>query len=366
MIYYLHHLSDKFIGFHVFFYVTFRAIAAAVTAFLVTLVFGNSIIRKLTALKLGQPIRAAAEVHRLAELHGVKQGTPTMGGVLVIGAVFVSSLIWARPDNRFVWLALFSMIYLGVLGFVDDYLKVTKKKSDGISGRIKLFFQIALAAIVTSVFLSSPLLEVQARSLYVPFLKAPVVVNMGWFTFVFFALVIVGSSNAVNLTDGLDGLAIGCTITVAFAYALLSYSAGNFRIAEYLQVPFYPFAGELTVVCSALTGAGLGFLWFNCHPAKVFMGDTGSLAIGGMIGVVAICCKQELLLTIVGGVFVIEAVSVILQVISFKMTGRRIFVMSPLHHHFELTGWKENIVIVRFWILSIIFALLGLATLKLR
>jgi phospho-N-acetylmuramoyl-pentapeptide-transferase len=183
---------------------------------------------------------------------------------------------------------------------------------------------------------------------------------------VFFALVIVGSSNAVNLTDGLDGLAIGCSITVAFDYALLSYAAGNFRIAEYLQVPFYAFAGELTVVCSALIGAGLGFLWFNCHPAKVFMGDTGSLAIGGMIGVVAICCKQELLLTVVGGVFVIEAVSVILQVISFKLTGRRIFVMSPLHHHFELTGWKENTVIVRFWILSIIFALLGLATLKLR
>jgi phospho-N-acetylmuramoyl-pentapeptide-transferase len=366
MIYYLHHLSEQFIGFHVFLYVTFRAIAAAVTAFLVTLIFGNFIIQKLTALKLGQPIRVAAEVHRLAELHGIKQGTPTMGGVLVIGAVFISSVLWARPDNRFVWLALFSMIYLGALGFVDDYLKVTKKKSDGISGRIKLVFQLALAAIITSVFLSSPLLEVQARSLYVPFFKAPVVTNMGWFTFVFFALVIVGSSNAVNLTDGLDGLAIGCTITVAFAYALLSYAAGNFRIAEYLQVPFYPFAGELTVVCSALVGAGLGFLWFNCHPAKVFMGDTGSLAIGGMIGVVAICSKQELLLIVVGGVFVIEAVSVILQVFSFKMTGRRIFVMSPLHHHFELTGWKENIVIVRFWILSIIFALLGLATLKLR
>jgi phospho-N-acetylmuramoyl-pentapeptide-transferase len=366
MMYFLHHLSDRFIGFNVFLYVTFRAIAAAVTAFLLTLIFGNFIIQRLIALKLGQPIRGAAEVHRLAELHGGKQGTPTMGGVLVIGSVFVSSLIWARLDNRFVWLVLFCMIYLGALGFADDYLKVTKKKSDGISGRIKLVFQIALAAIVTAVFLSSPLLEVQARSLYVPFVKAPVIANMGLFTFVFFLLVIVGSSNAVNLTDGLDGLAIGCTVTVAFAYALLSYAAGNFRIAEYLQVPFYPFAGELTVVCSALIGAGLGFLWFNCFPAKVFMGDTGSLAIGGMIGVVAICCKQELLLVVVGGVFVIEAVSVILQVMSFKLTGKRIFVMSPLHHHFELTGWKENTVIVRFWILSIIFALLGLATLKLR
>jgi len=366
MMYFLHHLSDRFIGFNVFLYVTFRAIAAAVTAFLLTLIFGNFIIRILIALKLGQPIRGAAEVHRLAELHGGKQGTPTMGGVLVIGSVFVSSLMWARLDNRFVWLVLFCMVYLGALGFADDYLKVTKKKSDGISGRIKLVFQIALAVIVTAVFLTSPLLEVQARSLYVPFVKAPVIANMGWFTFVFFLLVIVGSSNAVNLTDGLDGLAIGCTITVAFAYALLSYAAGNFRIAEYLQVPFYPFAGELTVVCSALIGAGLGFLWFNCFPAKVFMGDTGSLSIGGMIGVVAICCKQELLLVVVGGVFVIEAVSVILQVMSFKLTGKRIFVMSPLHHHFELTGWKENTVIVRFWILSIIFALLGLATLKLR
>jgi phospho-N-acetylmuramoyl-pentapeptide-transferase len=366
MMYYLHHLSDQFIGFNVFLYVTFRAIAAAVTAFLVTLIFGNFVIRRLIALKLGQPIREAAEVHRLAELHGGKQGTPTMGGVMVIGAVFVSSLIWARLDNRFVWLVLFSMIYLGALGFADDYLKVTKKKSEGISGRIKLVFQIALAAIVTAVFLTSPLLEIQARSLYVPFVKAPAIANMGWFTFVFFALVIVGASNAVNLTDGLDGLATGCTITVAFAYALLAYAAGNFRIAEYLQVPFYPFAGELTVICAALIGAGLGFLWFNCYPAKVFMGDTGSLAIGGMLGVVAICCKQELLLVVVGGVFVIEAVSVILQVLSFKLTGKRIFVMSPLHHHFELAGWKENTVIVRFWILSIIFALLGLATLKLR
>src|SRR5437588_5187367 len=225
------------------------------------------------------------------------------------------------------------MIYLGAMGFIDDYLKVTKKKSEGISGRFKLVFQIALAGIITAVFLTSPLLEVHARSLYVPFVKAPVIANMGWFTFVFFLLVIVGSSNAVNLTDGLDGLAIGCTITVAFAYALLAYAAGNFRIAEYLQVPFYPFTGELTVVCSALVGAGLGFLWFNCYPARVFMGDTGSLAIGGMVGVVAICCKQELLLAVVGGVFVIEAVSVILQVMSFKLTGRRVFVMSPIHHH---------------------------------
>jgi phospho-N-acetylmuramoyl-pentapeptide-transferase len=366
MMYFLHRLSEHVGGFNVFFYVTFRAVAAAITAFVLSLLFGNWVIRVLTALKLGQPIRQASEVHRLAELHGVKAGTPTMGGVLIIGTVFISSALWARPDNRFVWLALFAMLYLGALGFADDYLKVTKKNTSGVHGRIKLLFQFALAGIITAVFLTSPLLEVQARELFVPFVKAPVVANMSWFTFFFFGLVIVGCSNAVNLTDGLDGLAIGCTVTVAFDYALLSYVAGNFRLAEYLQVPFYPFAAELTVVCAALVGAGLGFLWFNCHPAKMFMGDTGSLAIGGMLGVVAICCKQELLLVVVGGVFVIEAVSVILQVLSFKLTGKRIFAMSPIHHHFELAGWKENTVIVRFWILSGIFALLGLATLKLR
>jgi phospho-N-acetylmuramoyl-pentapeptide-transferase len=366
MMYYLHLLSEEIKGFNVFSYVTFRAVAAAVTAFVLSLACGNFVIRKLIALKIGQPIRTADEVHRLAELHSAKQGVPTMGGVLIIGTVVISGVLWARPDNRFVWLALFSMVYLGGLGFVDDYLKVTKKHSGGISGRIKLICQLGLACIVAAVFLTNPLIEVQARSLYLPFFKIPVVPNMGWFTLIFFAFVVVGSSNAVNLTDGLDGLAAGCTITVAFAYALLSYAAGNYRIAEYLQVPFYPYTGELTVICAALIGAGLGFLWFNCHPAKVIMGDTGALAIGGVIGVIAICCKQELLLAVVGGVFVLEAASVILQVLSFRLTGKRIFAMSPLHHHFELRGWKENTVIVRFWILSAIFALLGLATLKLR
>ncbi len=366
MMYFLHRLTEHFRGFNVFQYVTFRAVLAAITAFALCLLFGNYVIRQLVSLKIGQPIRTAAEVRRLAELHGGKQGTPTMGGVLIIGAVLLASFLWARPDNPFVWLALAGTVFLGGLGFVDDYLKVTKRESDGISGRWKLVAQIFFAGIVTAVFLLNPRIEVQARSLYLPFFKVPVLVNMGAFTFFFFALVIVGASNAVNLTDGLDGLAIGCTITVAFAYALLSYVGGNFRIAEYLQVPFYPYTGELAVICAALVGAGLGFLWFNCHPAKVFMGDTGSLAIGGLIGVVAICCKQELLLVVVGGVFVIEAISVILQVLSFKLTGKRLFAMSPLHHHFELSGWKENTVIVRFWILSIVFAVLGLATLKLR
>src|ERR1700755_172468 len=281
MMYYLHHLSVQFIGFNVFLYVTFRAIAAAVTAFLTTLIFGNFIIEKLRALKAEQPIRGAAEVHRLAELQGGTQGTPTMGGVLVSGAVVVSSLLWARLDNKFVWLALFSMVYLGGLGFADDYLKVTKKKSEGIHGRIKLAFQIVLAAIITGLFLTAPLIEVQARTLYVPFVKAPVIANMSWFTFVFFVLVIVGTSNAVNLTDGLDGLATGCTITVASTYAILAYAAGNIGVATYLDLPFYRQSEELTILCTALAGAGLGFLWFNCHPAKVFMGDTGSLSIGG-------------------------------------------------------------------------------------
>src|SRR5689334_4571539 len=222
MMYFLHRLSEHFGGFNVFFYVTFRAVAAAITAFVLSLLLGNWVIRVLIALKLGQPIRQASEVHRLAELHGVKAGTPTMGGVLIIATVFISSVLWARPDNRFVWLALFAMVYLGALGFADDYLKVTKKKTDGISGRTKLVFQIALAALVTGVFLTNPLLEVQARELFVPFVKTPIVGNMSWFTFFFFALVIVGASNAVNLTDGLDGLAAGCTITVAFDYALLA------------------------------------------------------------------------------------------------------------------------------------------------
>src|SRR5581483_11296279 len=256
MMYYLHRFSDHFIGFNVFFYVTFRTVAATITAFGISLFSGKYVIKKLIRLKIGQPIRGAEEVRHLAELHGAKQGTPTMGGVIIIGAVVISSLLWARWDNRFVWLVLVTMVYLGVLGFMDDYLKVTKKKSDGISGRLKLIFQVALAAGVTLVFLTSPLLDVQARSLYLPFVKPPVIANMGWFTLIFFAVVITGSSNAVNLTDGLDGLATGCTITVALAYALICYAAGNFRIAEYLQVPFYPFTGELTVICGSLVGAG--------------------------------------------------------------------------------------------------------------
>ena len=374
MLYYLYLLAEYseeaqpelLKGFNVFQYITFRALAAGVTAFLLSLIFGNWMIRHLISLKLGQPIRTQEEVHKLYELHGSKAGTPTMGGLLLLGAVLVSTFLWARPTNPLVWLALFSVVYLGVLGFVDDYLKVTKKSSDGISSRLKFTLQCVLAAVITGFLAWEPSLELHWSELYVPFYKEPIIHNMGIFAFFLYLFVIVGTSNAVNLTDGLDGLAAGCTVTTAFTFALITYAAGNIKIATYLQIPFVQFSGELAVVCMALVGASLGFLWWNCHPARVFMGDTGSLAIGGLLGVVAIAAKQELLLALIGGVFVLEAGSVILQVASFKLTGRRIFKMSPIHHHFELSGWKESTVIVRFWILSIIFALLGLATLKLR
>ena len=376
MLYYLSELSDwaakqglsndLLKALNVFSYITFRAICAGITAFLISVLFGNFVIRKLISLKFGQPIRTAAEVHKLHELHGSKKGTPTMGGILLIGSIVISTLLWAKPENPFVWLVLFSAVFLGAIGFYDDWLKVTKKSSDGISSRLKFVLQCLLAGIFTLYFLTNPKLSATAQQLFIPFLKEPLLLGMGVLTFIFYLLVIVGTSNAVNLTDGLDGLATGCTATVAATYAVLVYVAGNIKTATYLQVPFVPYAGELAVLCVALLGACLGFLWWNAHPARVFMGDTGSLAIGGMLGAVAICCKQELLLVIVGGVFVMEAMSVILQVASFKTTGRRIFKMSPIHHHFELSGWKENTVIVRFWILSVLFALLGLATLKLR
>ena len=376
MLYYLSDLSDwarahgidsSFLkALNVFSYITFRAICAGVTSFLISLIFGNWVIRKLISLKFGQPIRTKEEVNKLFELHGAKKGTPTMGGILLIGSVVISSLLWAKPENPFVCLVLFSTIFLGGIGFYDDWLKVSKKSSKGISSRLKFSLQCLLAGIFTLFFLTNPKVSQLGQQLFIPFSKEPLFFAMGWFTFVFYLLVIVGTSNAVNLTDGLDGLATGCTATVAATYAVLVYLAGNHKATDYLQIPFVIYSGELTVLCVALLGACLGFLWWNAHPARVFMGDTGSLAIGGMLGAVAICCKQELLLVIVGGVFVIEAMSVILQVASFKLTGKRIIKMSPIHHHFELSGWKENTVIVRFWIMSVLFALLGLATLKLR
>ncbi|MFV0338956.1 MAG: phospho-N-acetylmuramoyl-pentapeptide-transferase [Chthoniobacterales bacterium] len=376
MLYYLHFIEgwahaqgldfDFFKAFNVFKYITFRSICAAITAFLISILFGNYVIRRLISLKFGQPIRSADEVHKLYELHGAKKGTPTMGGILLIGSMLIGTLLWSRPDNPFVWLVVFTTIFLGSLGFYDDFLKVSKKDSAGISSRMKFAMQCVLAAIVTGFFFLDPQLSSKVSEVYIPFLKSPLVIGFAPLIFIFYLIIIVGTSNAVNLTDGLDGLATGCTATVTAAYAALAYAASNLNVATYLQIPHVVFSGELTVICMALFGACLGFLWWNCHPARVFMGDTGSLAIGGVLGVVAICCKQELLLVIVGGVFVVEALSVILQVASFKLTGKRIIRMSPLHHHFELSGWKENTVIVRFWIMSLLFALLGLATLKLR
>lgn len=367
MLYYLSNFAHEFSPLNVFRYETFRAMAASLTALLLSLALGPKMIVLLTRLKLGQPLRSKDEVHKLADLHSSKKGTPTMGGLLIILSVTISSLLWCDPTNRLYWLVLGSMIFLGFIGFADDYEKVAKKNSKGIRGWQKLAAQLLLAIFVFAyLFRYNSDYPGASNGLFIPFLKTPVVVDMGIFAVVFFAMVIMGTSNAVNLTDGLDGLAIGCSISVAITYAIFCYVAGNARMATYLFLPLVSGAGELAVFCSALIGAGLGFLWFNCHPARVFMGDTGSLALGGVLGVIAICIHQELALIIAGGVFVLEAGSVLLQVASFKLTGKRIFAMSPLHHHFELKGWNESTVTVRFWILSIVAALMALATLKLR
>ena len=353
-------------------YVSSRGLGAALVAFLVTLVLGKWVIRKLQALKFGQPIRGTDEVHKLGELHDKKRGTPTMGGVLILGSVVFSTLMFAKLDNPFIWLCLIVTLYLGVLGFIDDYIKVTKKTSDGISARTKLIAQGVLAVGVTAflIYFEHPEKKGMMTTLYLPLFSVENSVSnfqLGWFAVILICGVIVGFSNAVNLTDGLDGLAIGCTIVCAATYAIFNYVAGRSDWSDYLFIPHHPWANEVTVFCMSLVGAGMGFLWFNCFPARVFMGDTGSLAIGGMLATVALCCKQELTLVIVGGVFVLEAMSVMLQVGSFKLRkGKRIFRMAPIHHHFELKGWLETKVIVRFWILALLCAGLGLASLKLR
>jgi phospho-N-acetylmuramoyl-pentapeptide-transferase len=366
VLYYLHQFSSYFGPLRVFESITFRATGAALTTFLLSLWLGPKLIAVLTRLKLGQPIRGAEEVHKLADLHGGKKGTPTMGGLMILITLVFSCLLWADLHNLYLWMVLIPTLLFGALGFLDDFQKIRKKHSGGISSRQKFLGQIVIAVAVGLVLLNHPDTSVHARSLQLPFLKNPVVDNLGWFALVFFTLVMVGSSNAVNLTDGLDGLATGCTVAVVGVFAVFAYLSGNKVTADYLLLPHVPGVGELSIFCAAMAGSCLGFLWYNCHPARVFMGDTGSLAIGGAIGTVSICVNQELLLVIVGGVFVIEALSVILQVASFKLTGRRIFAMSPIHHHFELKGWNESTVVIRFWIASIVFALIGLATLKLR
>lgn len=353
---------------NIFRYHTFRAGGAFITAFVLSLLFGDRLIRKLISLKIGQPIRTAEEVHKLYELHGKKAGTPTMGGILILGSIVVSTLLWAKWDNIMVWTILFTTIGLGALGFRDDYLKISKKNAKGVSARTKLVWQtsVAIVAGILMAYAVPPDEGISLRALYVPFFKEPLIMDMGIFAVALFALIIVGSSNAVNLTDGLDGLATGCSLTTALAYAGFGYVCGNVKYSDYLGVAHHTMANELPIVALALAGACVGFLWFNAHPARMFMGDTGSLALGGCIATLAIGCKQEIVLALVGGVFVMEAMSVIIQVVSFKTRGKRVFRMSPIHHHFELGGWHENQVIVRFWAMSLFFALLGLATLKLR
>jgi len=371
---------------NLFQYITFRAAAAGLLSFGVSVVFGPRVIRKLISLKVGQPIRTAEEVHKLAELHGGKLGTPTMGGVLILGSVILATLVCARPFNPFVAVCACTMAACGLLGFLDDYKKVREKSSDGLSGRTKMFWQCIIALIAALFIFFKPEISgfgatpeqlaegtmgfrlgkesIGIGAITFPLFKVPII-DVSWLIIPFFVIIIVGCSNAVNLTDGLDGLATGCTISVALSYAVLAYLAGHFFMSvEYLVIPHNRYIGELAVFMMALAGAAFGFLWFNCHPARVFMGDTGSLAIGGALGTAAICTKQELMLVIVGGVFVMEAMSVILQVGSFKLRKKRIFKMSPIHHHFELLGWHESQVIIRFWIISIMLALFGLAILK--
>jgi phospho-N-acetylmuramoyl-pentapeptide-transferase len=353
-------LRDDFAIFNVVRYITFRTMMAVVTAVVLSLLCGPWFIRTLRRLSVGQNIRDVGP-----QSHQVKAGTPTMGGLLILFALLVPTLLWANLTNPYVWTAVAVTLAFGAIGFVDDLLKVRRKRNLGLTARGKFLAQVAVAAVAGALL---PLLPADAPfspTLAFPFFKQ-LVIHLGLLYVPFVVFVLVGSSNAVNLTDGLDGLAIGATMIAAATYAIFTYIAGNRVVAQYLQVSYVAGAGELTVFCGALVGASVGFLWFNSHPAEVFMGDVGSLALGAGIGIVALIAKQELVLALVGGLFVLEALSVIFQVASFKLTGRRIFRMAPLHHHFELGGWAEPKVIVRFWILAGFFALLSLSTLKLR
>ncbi len=359
MIYHLlYPLHTTISAFNVFRYITFRSIYAVLTAFLICFLLGPWVIRKLQYLQVGQYIREDGP-----QTHQKKAGTPTMGGSLILFSVAAATLLWADLTNFFIWMVLLVLIGFGLIGFVDDYLMLIKKRSKGLSGRGKLFWQTALATLTGVLVVLHPGFNTQVS---LPFFKL-ITPDLGWWYVLFAVFVIVGASNAVNLTDGLDGLAIGPVTIAAATYMVFSYVAGNAKIANYLQINFVSGCGEVTVFCGALIGAGLGFLWFNAYPAQVFMGDVGSLSLGGSLGTVAVITKQEILLVLVGGLFVMEALSVIFQVGFFKMSnGKRIFRMAPLHHHFELKGWPEPKVIVRFWIIAIALALIGMSTLKLR
>ena len=358
---FLYPLKDVFSAFNIFRYITFRAGMSAVTSFLVCVIFGPYIIKKLASLKVCENIRKE-ECLALYKMQPHKQGTPTMGGLLIVFAISISVLLWADLANSYILISLLSALWLAALGFRDDYIKLAKCRSKGLSGKTKLFWQIVLGGIIGIILFFDGTFS---TVLDVPFFKK-VVIDLGFFYIFFIILVIVATSNAVNITDGLDGLAIGTVTMVTICYFILSYIVGHAVFSKYLLISHIPQAAELTVFCAAILGAALGFLWFNCHPANIFMGDTGSLALGGMIGTIAILTKKELLLIFVGGVFVIEVLSVIIQVIWFKSTGKRIFKMSPLHHHFQMLGWKESKIIIRFWIVSIIFLIFALITLKLR
>jgi phospho-N-acetylmuramoyl-pentapeptide-transferase len=362
MLYYLlYPLRNMISGFNVFRYITFRSAWAALTALVISFIFGPWLIERMRRIKLGQYIREEGP-----KSHQQKAGTPTMGGILINVAIIIPTILWADILNPYIWIILFVTFAYGVIGFVDDYRKLIKKQNEGLTAREKFSMQIgvALAAGLAIAYLPS-IHNNYSTVLTFPFFKM-LHLNLGFLYIPFIIVVLVGASNGVNLTDGLDGLAIGSTLIVAVTYTILTYAAGNFRVADYLRIAWVPQAAELAVFCGAMVGASLGFLWFNAHPAEIFMGDVGSLALGGAIGCLAVMIKQEILLGLVGGLFVLEGMSVVLQVASFKLTGRRIFKMSPLHHHFELSGWRETKVVVRFWIIAIIFALISLSTLKLR
>jgi len=362
LLYYLFfQLRNSYVGFNVFRYITFRTAFAALTALVISFVLGPWLIERLRAIKMGQFIRQEGP-----QSHQVKAGTPTMGGILINIAILIPTILWADISNPYIWIILFVTFGYGAIGFIDDYRKMAKKQNEGLTAKEKFTMQIVVALLAGVAIGYLPSIHNNYSTvLTFPFFKF-LHLNLGWFYIPFIVVMLVGASNAVNLTDGLDGLAIGSTLVAAVTYTILTYAAGNFRVADYLRIAWVPQAGELAVFCGAMVGASLGFLWFNAHPAEVFMGDVGSLALGGAIGCLAVMIKQEILLVLVGGLFVIEALSVIIQVASFKLTGRRVFRMSPLHHHFELSGWKETKVVVRFWIVAIIFAMLALATLKLR
>jgi len=351
---------DALSFFNVFRYITFRSAYAAVTSLLLSFLLGPAVVRWLRHLQVVQRVRKDGP-----QTHMVKEGTPTMGGVLIVAAVVVPTALWADVSNRYVQLALLTTLWLGVLGFVDDYLHIIRREPKGLLGRYKLAAQLILGLIIGLVLVLDPPEPALATRTNVPFLKE-VVINFGPFFIPFVMLVITGSSNAVNLTDGLDGLAAGLTAFAAVAFGGIAYLTGHARFSEYLNIPYLAGAGELTIFAATLLGASLGFLWWNCPPASVFMGDTGSLSLGGSLAIIAVLIKRELLLFLVGGVFVLEAVSVMLQVISFKTRGRRIFRMAPIHHHFELSGWAESKVVVRLWIIGALLSLLSLSTLKLQ